>query len=133
MGVHRLSFADISILQNDIAEIVVDEGVEIDQLMVAEYHQFLLANLSAPFAVLVNRKNAYTYTFEAQKTLAAINEMNAIAVLAYNRLARLSTEAINNMPREVDWNMQLFSDRNEAFNWLLCQQRLLLKHQKESI
>lgn len=40
MSQHRLSFCSIEILADNLAEIIVDEGVEMDVAKVAEYHDF---------------------------------------------------------------------------------------------
>lgn len=69
MELHELSFAKIIILREDIAEVIVNEGVEMTVEMVDEYHNFLLSHLRAPFSLLVNKLNAYTYDFDAQEKL----------------------------------------------------------------
>lgn len=66
MSSHRLSFGIINILKNNLAEVIVDEGIVMDVVMIDEYHDFLLNTLDAPFALLVNKKHSYTYTFSAQ-------------------------------------------------------------------
>ena len=38
MDVHQISFAKITVLRNDLAEIVVDNGVDINVKMVNEIH-----------------------------------------------------------------------------------------------
>ena len=109
MDLYDLPFAKIIILRDDIAEVMINEGVELDIDMVNQYHQFLLSHLQAPFSLLINKVNAYTYDFHAQERLATLKEINAMAVVAYNRITRLTTETLASFPREVEWNLKIFS------------------------
>ena len=122
MDLYDLSFAKIIVLRDDIAEVMIDDGVEMDIGMVKQYHDFLLTHLRAPFSLLVNKVNAYTYTFEAQEKLATLKEINAMAVVAYNRVTRITTETLASFPRDVQWNLEIFSNREDALSWLLIQQ-----------
>ena len=56
MNNKKLSFADINILREDIAEVIVHEGIEMDLAMVDEYHAYLQKHLQSPFSLLVNKK-----------------------------------------------------------------------------
>ncbi|MFV1985405.1 MAG: hypothetical protein ACC657_17790, partial [Thiohalomonadales bacterium] len=84
MDLHELPFAKIIILDDNIAEVMVNEGVTMDVEMVEQYHEFLLSHLRAPFSLLINKVNSYTYDFDAQNKLATLKEINAMAVVAYN-------------------------------------------------
>ncbi len=124
MELHELSFGKIIILREDIAEVIINEGVEMNISMVKEYHQFLLTHLKSPFSLLVNKVNFYTYDFEAQVNIATLNEINAMAVVAYKRNTSISTESLVSMPRPVEWNLKIFPNRSDAFDWLLNEQNL---------
>lgn len=90
-----------------------------DSEMVDQYHKFLLSHLSHPFSLLVNKINSYTYDFDAQIKLATLKEISAMAVVTYSRKAELATDYLAfSVPREVEWNMKTFSNRDEALNWL---------------
>ena len=125
MDLHELPFAKIIILREDIAEVIVNDGVEMDAGMVEQYHDFLLSHLHAPFSLLVNKINAYTYDFSAQEKLAALKEINAMAVIAYRLVTEISTETVAAFPREIKWNLKIFSNRDEAFAWLVYEQHRL--------
>lgn len=60
MDLYELSFAKIIILRDDIAEVMINDGVLMDVDMVAKYHEFLLAHLHAPFSLLINKINSYS-------------------------------------------------------------------------
>lgn len=122
MDLYELPFAKIVILREDIAEVMINEGVELDAAMVDQYHDFLLSHLEAPFALLINKVNSYTYNFEAQENLATLKEINAMAVVAYNRITEITTQTLASFPREVEWNLKIFSNRDEALSWLISEQ-----------
>ena len=122
MDLHELPFAKIIILRDDIAEVMINDGVRMNQEMVEQYHNFLLSHLRAPFSLLINKINSYTYDFHAQEKLATLKEINAMAVVAYNRVTKITTETLASYPRDVKWNLEIFSNRDEALAWLLSKQ-----------
>lgn len=122
MDLYELPFAKIIILQEDIAEVLINDGVEMNSKMVDQYHEFLLSHLTAPFSLLVNKVNSYSYDFHAQQELATLKEINAMAVVAYNRVTKMTTESLLSVPREEKWNLHIFSNRDAALTWLLAEQ-----------
>ena len=122
MSFHELSFAKIILLEENIAEVIINEGIEIDNKMVTEYHDFLLRHLSAPFYLLINKINSYTYTFDAQIKIASLPQIKAMAVISYNRITEIATRDLASIPRDNEWNIQIFPDRDTALQWLLSQQ-----------
>lgn len=119
MSTHRLSFATITILADDLAEVVVDHGVDMTGSMVDEYHEFLRTHLSAPFSLLINKINNYSYDFTAQENLAAIPEIDRMAVVAYKPTTENVTRLMTTIPREYAWRLEIFSDRDAALAWLM--------------
>ena len=126
MDLYELSYAKIIILQEDIAEVIINDEVVINAAMVKQYHEFLRSNLTSPFSLLINKINSYTYDFDAQTELATIPEINAMAVVAYNRITELSTESLASFPRSKKWNLEIFLNRNDALAWLLSEQKKIL-------
>ena len=123
MKTHQLSFAKIIIIKDNLAEVIVDDGVLIDLKKVGEYHEFLLTHLRAPFSLLVNKKHSYTYTFKAQTEIASLNQIKAMAVVVEGFNAKKSTDfliSMNNMSSV--WNIQTFMLREEALVWLEKQE-----------
>jgi hypothetical protein len=118
-----LSFGKIIPLSDKIAEVIVDDGIEMDEAMIDEYHDCLISNFQAPFSVLINKLNRYTYTFPAQQKLADIKQMNAIAVVAYTSSTRHASEAVAMVPREIEWNHRVFDDRESALQWLIAEEK----------
>ena len=127
MNLYELPFAKIIILHEDIAEVIIDEAIVMDSHMVDEYHKFLLTHLQAPFSLLINKVNSYSYDFSAQTKLANLEEINAMAVVAYNRITKITTESMASYPRSKQWNLKVFPNREEALEWLLHEQNNLTR------
>jgi len=103
--------------------VIINENVEMTLEMVEQYHTFLLSRLISPFSLLINKINSYTYSFDAQVNLATIEEINAMAVVAYTQVSQISTEYLKTtVPRKVSWNLKIYNNREDALNWLLLQQ-----------
>lgn len=122
MDLHDLSFGKIILINDRIAEVIINEGVEMNADMVDEYHRFLLSHLNAPFSLLVNKINAYTYDFEAQQKIANLSEINKMAVVSNNHVTTKATEYLKSLPSHSDWDLKIFSDRDAAMAWLLENQ-----------
>lgn len=105
-------------LEDDLAEVIPREDLLITKAMVEEYMAFLDANFSIPYRVMVNRKHSYTYEFDAQELVNDMANVKATAVVIYNKAAQLATESMAMFPRDSEWNMQTFSDREEALAWI---------------
>ncbi len=125
MDSRSLAFAEITLLQHDIAEVIIKDGIEIDLVMVKQYHDFLLRYLTSPFSLLINKVNSYTYTFEAQMELGTLAEINAMAVVSYSKASETTTQYLTTLPREIPWNLSMFPNREEALSWLSEQQEKL--------
>ena len=119
MSIHKLSFAEITILKPNLAEVIVNSYVEMDLAMVGEYHEFLLTHLEHPFNLLINKIHPYSYTFEAQQHLATLSQINSMAVVAYNSVTEKSTKCLFLIPRAIPWNIQVFKERKTALDWLV--------------
>ncbi|PIA79519.1 hypothetical protein BFR04_01355 [Gaetbulibacter sp. 4G1] len=118
MKICNLSFGKIVILSKNLAEVIVDDGVLIDEVKVAEYHDFLLNSLESPFSLLINKKNAYSYTFSAQKNIASLKQIKAMAVVAHTTGGVMSTETLINVNGNYKLNIRVFYKREEAVTWL---------------
>lgn len=118
MRSYKLPFGTIDILKKNLAEVIVEEGIVMDEIMVDEYHDFLLTNLEAPFSVLINKKHPYSYTFEAQKLIGKLNELKAIAVVIGTNGGLMSTETLIDINKNSSWNIKIFQKRDEALSWL---------------
>ncbi|RKZ63340.1 MAG: hypothetical protein DRQ44_10170 [Gammaproteobacteria bacterium] len=123
MDLYTLPYAKIIILHDNIAEVIINDEVKMDLKMVEHYHEFLLSHLASPFSLLINKINSYTYDFDAQLKLATLKEINAMAVVAYNQITKITTESLASYPRSKEWNLKVFSNRDDALSWLLSEQK----------
>ncbi len=128
MNTHELSFAKINIIKKDIAEFIINNDIEINIEHVIEAEEFLAIHLVAPYSVLFNKKNTYSFNFNAQVVVGTQEQLNAVAILCYTEASRKSSEAlISGIPRIVDWNVKIFSARNEALSWLETKQEDVIR------
>ncbi|WP_405292209.1 hypothetical protein [Algibacter sp. Ld11] len=118
MKVYKLSFGSVIIINPNLAEVIINEGEVIDALKVDEYHDFLLSNLKAPFSLLINKKYSYTYTFEAQKIIGGLNEIETMAVVPSSTGGLMSTEMLLHMNANLEGAVKIFITRDEALAYL---------------
>ncbi|WP_372755563.1 hypothetical protein [Mariniflexile sp.] len=118
MKTYKLSFGEIIVIKENLAEVIVNEGVEMNEVLIDEYHDFLLTYLKPPIFLLINKKNSYSYNFQAQRTIINLKEIEAMAVVVSSTAGLMSTETLININKSSNWNIQLFRDRVEALNWL---------------
>ena len=120
MEMYRISFAQIYLLQSDLAEIIVDDGVDINVNMVIEIHAFLLSIFDDSFSLLVNKSNAYSTQLDALIKFGALSAIDKIAIFAPNKLAKMSADFSATIPSSTALNIEVFTDRDEALDWLSC-------------
>jgi len=123
MDLYELSFLKIIKLDDDLIEVITNEGVEINHQLMEEYHNWIRTNLKHPCYILVNKLNAYTYTFDVQRNLSTIPEVGAIALLVYSKASQMATQALQKCPKTKAWNSKIFLNRQEAMNWLQDQRQ----------
>lgn len=119
---HRLSFANFNLLSDDVVEVVVDEGVELSLEMVEECHQFIQQNVHHHFGLLINRVNQYSYSYEAQLSLASHEYLKAIAFVYYSQETLTHIENLHRARMFDEWNSKVFSGLElgwqQALFWL---------------
>lgn len=119
---HQLSFAKIKILNEHVAEVIVDQGVVISLEMSEEYDDFLTKTFSNNFALLINKVNHYDFSFEAKLSMASHENLAAIAVVSYDSESKKSVEGFAAMRKLDGWNLKVFDGLNlgwqEGLDWL---------------
>ena len=118
MELYKLSFGEISVLANNIAEVMVDERANIDLEMVAEIHNCLLSIFTNSFSLLINKSNPYSTQLDALIQFGTLAAINKIAVFAPNRMAKLSADFAADIPSSAALNIQVFTNREDALGWL---------------
>jgi len=125
MEFHQLSFCTVKVLRNDLAEVVINEGVEVSLSQLNEAESFLIEQLTAPFSLVMNKLNHYSFHFDAQLKMGTYQQLNAVAVVSYNKSSDPLIEALKKVPRSKVWNLQIFSNREDAIDWAKSQQAQL--------
>ena len=119
---HDLSFVKINMLTDSIAEVTVEQGVEISLEMSEEYNDFLTRQFPGNFALLVNKVNQYDFAFEAKLSLASHENLTAIAVIAYDNDGKESVEKLAELRQLDGWNLKVFDGLNlgwqEGLDWI---------------
>ena len=118
MELHSLSFGKVKVLNSYIAEVIVDEGVNVDMKMVAEIHHCFLSIFTHSFSLLINKTNSYSTQLDALIQFGELTAINKIAVFAPNKMAKLSADFSASIPSSAVLNIQVFTDREDALAWL---------------
>jgi len=119
MELHKLSFAKVAVLQSNIAEVIVDEGVNIDIKMVDEIHKCSLSIFTNSFSLLINKTNSYSTQLDALIQFGTLTAIDKIAVFAPNKMAKLSADFAADIPSSAVLNIQVFINRDDALDWLI--------------
>lgn len=123
-----LSFCELEVIDTAIARVTVFYGVEVDKCHIEEYHQALNSLFQEPFALLIDQKNQYSYSYEAMSTIGSLDNLKAVAILAYSMKTIESMRVFGRVPRPVHLNMEFFFEQDQALNWLKSE---LLSNQEE--
>ena len=115
---YRLSFCEFIPHSSNVTEVIIDEGIEVNEAMVDEYHAWLDAHHKDDFAVLINKKNHYTYTFNAQLRLGKIEKMKVAAFLVKDKAAETAVKSLMGIKQRRQMPNHIFYDRAEALSWL---------------
>jgi hypothetical protein len=119
---HHLSFAKVNLLNDNVAEVIVQQDIEISLEMSEEYDDFLTHKFPGNFGLLVNKINQYDFSFEAKLSMASHENLTAIAVITYDNEGKQSVEKLAAMRQLDGWNLKVFDGLNlgwqEGLDWL---------------
>ena len=105
-------------LADDLAEVIVSEGVEVTAEMVDNSECILREQFHCPCRVLITRKHSYHYTFAAQQRLADLECVNSVAILSSSRSGEITARIVSMFPGKGSWKVNFFYDRGSALDWL---------------
>lgn len=115
---HRLSFCSITVIQDNIAEIIFDDQVDIDLDMVNEFWQFVDAEMKTPIHVIINKKHRYSYQFEALMAISESSKIQSVAVISYNEASASMSEYLNSTFNKSGKHVKIFSTQAAAIQWI---------------
>lgn len=122
MELYELPFVKIIKIDDDIAEVIVNDGVDYDMQMAEQYEKWITDNMADPCYIMVNRVNSYSYSFEVQQRLGSIRQIRAIALVAYTRTSHMAAKALSERLTLTPRDSRIFDNREDALQWL-AQQR----------
>lgn len=118
----KTSFGQINILSKRIAEVIVNQDIEITIELVEEYDEIMNQQFTGTFAVLVNRINNYTYSYEALLCLGSAQNLRVAAVISYGASNETQTKNLYSARHMDNFNIKEFSGlelgRDDAIIWL---------------
>lgn len=117
MNTHRLPNLKVTVLRENLAEVIINQGVEIDEADVCHFFTFLAEHLSPPYGLLVNKIHSYAYSFAAQRVLRDHPEVGAIAIVAHSSLGQRSAEFVSSFLSD-NTKSAVFMSYTEALAWL---------------
>ncbi len=115
---NRLSFCEVIPVSAEITETIVDENIEVDNNMIEEYHEWLAEHHDGNIGLLINKKNHYSYSFDAQLEIGMIDSIKAIAVIVPDASREIAANSILNMGIRKNISHQVFYNRQKAIYWL---------------
>ncbi|TWX56957.1 hypothetical protein [Colwellia hornerae] len=122
MEKHRLNFAQVNLLNESIAEVIFDKGIDISIEMMEEIETIFCAFFKTDFGVIVNKIYPYTYSLEAQLSMGSLVHMKSIASINYSKEGVANTQDIINKRNNDKLNVKQFNGlelgRQQALKWL---------------
>lgn len=115
----ELDTATFAFIEPRILQVTVSEGVEID-LGIAQSFQSAIAELThEPTGLLVNKRNRYSLTFDAQRTvLSHLPNVAATALLVHSSISSRIADTQLPVLRTAEHPVKVFFSRAKATTWL---------------
>ena len=115
---HQLSFCKLQIIDQNIVEVILDDGVEISGQMVDEFFMAIAEKMHDQISVLLNKATKYSYNFDALIQLSESTKIRNIGVVTYDALSRSSAIFMMERFNKSNKNVHLFETREDALAWL---------------
>lgn len=126
MKTYQLSFGTVKQIEEDIFEVIVNEGVEIDMACAQEENQFWKdLNRTQPYHVLLNCIYPFEYDFNGAAQIG-MNPLQAkLAIVtptaeSYSENAMATQVNRANAP-EIQKQVNIFNDYDSALKWLQAE------------
>jgi len=116
------SFGQINIISSCIAEVIINQDVEITLELLEEYDAIMAKKFTGNYAVLVNRINNYRYAYEALLCAGSAQNLRAAAVIEYGTNNEQRIQDLKSIRAMDNLNIKEFSGlelgREKAIAWL---------------
>jgi len=128
---HKFNFGcSVELLTNNIAQITIEPDVEVTLEMLGEFDEYMSTIFNHDFALLINKQNNYSYSYETLLCIGSQENLKAAAVVYYNESDAKLPSSFSDMRQVDQLNIQLFSGidigTHKALNWLehqLCSEK----------
>ena len=128
------SFGQIEFISENIIEIIIKQNIEVTLEFMDEYEDLMSKYVKGNYAVLVNRINRYSFTFEAILCVGSAENLKAAAIISYDNKHELQTENLKTIRHMDNLNIKEFSGlelgREKAIRWLEAQLAVMNKNHK---
>lgn len=115
MNLEDLKFGDYKEIAPHIVEVVIHEGVEFTEGMVAMSEQALLDTYcDENYCLLINRINDYSHTLGSMQAVPKHKNAIAVAIVVYSKMS----EATAKLHSDYQNNVRVFADKAKAVSWL---------------
>ena len=114
MILDELTFGIFREIEPGIMEIIINEGIELNSKHIERIEEGLLEKYSHPYALLINRLNAYSHTHASMQRVAMLRNLTALAIVVYSDVSKHAA-MVHQLYQD---NLQVFGDKNTATAWL---------------
>ena len=111
-------YGEIYWLQTHLIEAVPRRGVELNAQHIEELYTYLTEASRGYCALLINRKNDYSLTFDAHTKVADHSGLIAIAYLTYSVSSAQVAEYTAKLAHYAQCPIKVFMNRESALTWL---------------
>ena len=116
------SFGQINLIAPNIAEVIINNNIEITLEIVDEYDALMAKHFTQNYALLVNRINSYSFSYEALLCVASAQNLKALALINYRAENEQQTQNLKSARHMDNLNIKEFSGlelgRENAIKWL---------------
>ncbi|MBI1195749.1 MAG: hypothetical protein GC138_07880 [Gammaproteobacteria bacterium] len=118
----KLDTATFEFVEPRIMQVTVSEGVEIDLGTATEYRNAIAELTHEPTGLLVNKKNRYSLTFDAQHAiLSHLPNIIATALWVHSSISGRIADTQIPMLKTAKHPVRVFFSQTEAIAWLKDQ------------
>ena len=112
----HLKFGKFREIEDRIVEGIINEGVEICLPHFKQMEEAFLEKYRGPYALFVNRRNAYSHSLEVLQHANSYTNAVATAIITYSPISHMSAKVHELHPG----NIRTFHDfeKEHALNWL---------------
>lgn len=116
---YNLDFCNIKHRDDGIVEFEFADGINVDAEMVKKLTSMADKKIHEPIAILSNRINSYSLSFEAMATVAHHKNIAALAIIVHSSKSQLMVETQNFFISKLKKKpIKIFSDADSAIEWL---------------